>query len=147
MILALHLADINGHPYSAHAIGAEGPAIVCQIGPALVRPQDWKVPEGTKPHSHRDCVRFGLPMRELFAAILRMAECADTFIAHDMEATDFRLRAWCATDKALTQWLQGWARPGPERIDLRNTGSAALPRNASDVLDIYNALQRTGAAA
>lgn len=140
MILALHLTAINGHPYSVHAIGAEGDDVVCQIV-ALVRPQDWKVPEGSMPRSHRECVEWGLPLRELLAAVLRMAECADTFVAHGMETTDFQLRAWCATDKALVQRLDGWTREGPKRVDVSAEG------NAESVLRAYLATQTTKAAA
>lgn len=147
MILALHLIDINGHPYSVHAVGADGDDVVCQIGPALVRPQDWKVPEGSMPRSHRECVKWGLPLRELLAAVLRMAECADTFVAHGMEATDFRLRGWSSTDKALAQRMDGWNREGVTRACTEALVGIPAPSNAMDVLRAYQASTQVGAAA
>lgn len=117
MILAVHIAAINGNPYRIHAVGGDDSNIVCAIGPALVRPQDWLVPEGS-PHTHRQCIRWGLPFRAIMGAVLRMAENASVIVAHDMAALDFRVRAWCGTDAALSKIMDGWTRPGPERVNL-----------------------------
>ena len=147
MILAIHIAAINGHPFSLHAIGAEGEEIVCQIGPALIRPEDWLVPDGS-PRTHRQCVKWGLPFRAVMGAVLRMAENASIFVAADMEVVDFSIRGWCITDKALSQVMASWTRPGPERCDvLKLAASDAPPKDAIEVWNMYRAAVDSGIAA
>jgi len=146
MILAAHILTINGHPYSVHCIGAEGSEVVCQIGPALVRPDGWRIPEGL-PRTHRQCVNWGLPMRELLAAVLRMSELANVFVAHDFAELDANMRTWAAGDKALAARLDPWTRPGPERVDTAPMILEAQPKDAADVLAAYFKMRESGGMA
>jgi hypothetical protein len=146
VILALHIAAINGHPYSIDARGYEGSELVCQIGPALVKPDGWRIPEGM-PRTHRQCVNWGIPMRELLAAVLRMSEIANVFVAHSFADLDANMKAWSAGDKALAARLDPWTRPGPERVDVVPIAGEVLPQNAGDVLALYFKMRETGIAA
>lgn len=148
MILALHLAAISGNPFSVSAVGADDSDIVCAIGPALVRPQDWMVPEGS-PRTHRQCFKWGIPIAELLCAVLRMAENASVFVAHDLPATERSLLAWSAAAKLPEKRLAAWNRPGPERICTAVLLPAipVAPKNAGEVLRAYHVAKGIGAAA
>lgn len=142
MILALHITAINNNPYRVHAVGGDGAAIVCAVGPALVRPQDWLVPEGS-PYSHRQCIRWGLPFRAIMGAVLRMAENASIIVAADLPTIDRQVQSWCGNDTALAKLIDAWTRPGPERVNLL----AAKCESATDVLATYLVMKENGVAA
>lgn len=148
MILAIHLTAINGNPFCVSAVGAEDSECVCAIGPALVRPQDWMVPEGS-PRTHRQCVKWGIPIVELLCAILRMAENASVFVAHDFPATERSLLAWAAAAKISDKRLAAWNRPGPERVDIAALlpSLPVAPKDATGVLEAYRIALGTGIAA